>query len=138
MEYQDSAQPEYFPTRCAGCRSPLPNELNRFFCAKCQDRVPVSGHVPMKFETVEAGDSEGGIRVSVGNATKILFWEDFEEPAQLWNRVGDLVHLALVWGPSSGTWNQMEAESDAAIDTEQSAEPVSGGDDADLSDLPDF
>ena len=138
MEHQNCGSYGQLPTHCGNCGARLPNELDRFFCPKCQALVPVSRQVTMTFETVEAGDGDGGVRVSVGDATKILFWDDFEDTAQLWYRVGKLVHYALVWGHTPDTVDQVEAERAAEIDALYLAEAGPIADPADLGDLPDF
>jgi hypothetical protein len=138
MEYQDCGQYGSLPTNCAGCGAPLPSDLDRFYSAKWQARVPVSRHLTMNFERVEVGDGEQGVKVTVGNAGKTLRGDDFATPAQLWNRIGEIVRHALVWGHAPDTVEQVEAEWNAAIDAERFAEACPEADPASLSGLPEL
>jgi hypothetical protein len=47
----------------------------------------------MYFEAVGAAEGRDGIVVGVGDAATVVFWDDFENPSQLWHRVGELVQL---------------------------------------------
>jgi hypothetical protein len=96
MEYQHCAQQEYLPTHCCHCGARLPTELERSVCPNCQSLVPISRRVTMFFEAVGAEEGRDGIVVGAGNAATVVFWDDFENPSQLWHRVGELVQL--VWG----------------------------------------
>jgi hypothetical protein len=138
MEHQDCGSYRQLLTNCAGCGAPLPNGLNRIYCLKCQARGPVSTRVTMNFEMVEVGDGEQGVKVSAGNAGKTLRGDDFATPAQLWNRVGEIVRHALVWGHAPDNVEQAEAEWNAAIDAERFAEAGPEADPASLLGLPEL
>jgi hypothetical protein len=120
MQVQNSAQPEYLPTHCGHCGAHLPVKLERSVCPSCQSLVPITRRVTMFFEAVGADEGRDGVRVGVGGAATVVFWNDFAGPNQLWGRVGELAQL--VWKRWPDIADRMEADPADEIDSEDSVE----------------
>jgi hypothetical protein len=140
MQDQNCEQHEYHPTHCGHCGARLTDMLTELVCPSCQSQLPVSRRITVFFETTGAEDCGDGVKVSVGGAVTLLCWRDFETPAQLWHRVGELVQL--VWSRWPDIADLMEPEPDPDPEDEFEAEDPGEsrwiGDPTDLSGLPEI